>query len=56
MCHCKLSPIIIDHLSLEPQSTNEASKVLEQGLVQNKFAVDKPRAMGLLIASVSCFY
>ena len=29
------------------QSANEASKVLEQGLAQNKFAVGKPRAMGL---------
>ena len=28
------------------QSVNEASKVLEQGLLQNKFAIAKPRAMG----------
>ena len=32
---------------LEPQLANEASKVLQQGLVHNKFAVGKPRAMGL---------
>ena len=36
----------------EPQSPNEASKVLEQGLVQNKFAVGKPSAMGLPTANV----
>ena len=37
-------------------SANEASKTLEQGLVQNKFAVGKPRAMGLTtgFANVLC--
>ena len=30
-------------------------KELGQGLVQNKFAVGKPRAMGLPAANVSCF-
>ena len=37
---------------LEPQSANEASKVLEG----TKFAVGKPRAMGLPTADISCFY
>ena len=37
------------------QSANKAPKVLEQGLVQNKFAVGKPRAMCLPTANVSCF-
>ena len=41
------SPIFFLSRHLEPRSANEASKVLEQGLVQNKFAVGKPRAMGL---------
>ena len=40
---------------LEPQSANEASKVLEQGLVQNKFADGKPRAMGLPTAKCTVF-
>ena len=42
-------PIIFPSRHLEPQSANEASKVLEveQWLVQNKFAVGKPRAVGL---------
>ena len=31
-------------------------EVLEQGLVQNKLAVGKPRAMGLPTANVSCFW
>ena len=33
---------------VKPQSANEASKVLEQGLFQNNFAVGKPRAMGIV--------
>ena len=32
-----------------------ASKVLEQGLVQNKFSVGKPTAMGLQTVNVSRF-
>ena len=43
------------YLYLEPQPANETSKVLEQGLVQNKFTVGKPRAMGLPTANVSYF-
>ena len=41
--------------ALEPQSANEASKVLDQGLVQNKFSVGKPRALSLPTANVSYF-
>ena len=41
------SPIFVLSRPLEPQLANEASKVLQQGLVHNKLAVGKPRAMGL---------
>ena len=37
------------------QSANEASKVLQQRLVHNKFAIGKPRAMGLPTENVSRF-
>ena len=46
------TPIIILSRHLEPQSANEASKVQEQGLAQNKFAAGKPRALGLPTANV----
>ena len=46
-------PIIFPSRHLEPKSANEASKVLEQELAQNKFAVGKPRAMCLPSANVS---
>ena len=49
-------PIIFLSRQLVPQLANEASKVLEQGLIHNKCAVCTPRAMGLQtgFANVLC--
>ena len=46
-------PIIVLSRHLEPRSANEASKVLEQGLVQDIFSVGRPRAVGLRMYRVS---